>query len=164
MKFWTPHEEFRFFRFFPLFWHISPENIPIGNKFINFKSKSSLSTFLKLCNDILTNSVAFIVSEIYNFQFCQENMEKYVILTSKWRHYDVINGQIWIFLQICKSSVAIFILGKFHQIIFIFKDFRGVGQICPPSPLVRIGVSQTLVRIGLKACYLSIFGAQNQND
>ena len=44
-----------------------------------------LVLFLKLCNDILTNSVAFIVSEIYNFQFCQENMEKYVILTS-WRH------------------------------------------------------------------------------
>ena len=42
----------------------------------------------------------------------------------------VVNFKI--FLQILKSSVAIFILGKFHQNIFIFKDFKGCRANLPP--------------------------------
>ena len=52
------------------------------------------------------------------------------------------------FWQISKLYVDYFILGKFHRNICIFKDFKGVGQFCPP--LVQIGSFSALVQIGLK--------------
>ena len=75
---------------------------------------------------------------------------------------EIINIQFLNF----KLCVDYPILGKFHWNICIFKDFKGVGQFCPP-PLVQIGSFSTLVQIGLigynldgikikkQKCYLS---------
>ena len=47
------------------------------------------------------------------------------------------------FLTNFKVHVDYFILGKFHWNIYIFKDFKGVGQI---------GSKCTMVQIGLTCC------------
>ena len=67
-------------------------------------------------------------------------MENQVIVTSQWRHGDVIDGENNFFWLISKLYVDYFILGKVHRNSYIFKG------------VVEIGNFNALVQIGLKRC------------